>query len=400
MILCMASLTPAEAVARAKALAPVLRERSRETNLARRVPPETIRDFTSSGLLRLLQPVRYGGLELDLETFANTVFEVCRGCGSAGWVYSVLSNHQWMLGMFDDAAQRDVWGDNPDAVAAASFMPTGKVTRETGGYRLGGKWGFCSGCDNAQWIMLMGITGMAAPVGEAPPHPIFKMFLVPMRECEIEDNWHVVGLRGTGSKNVIARDVFVPDHRVLDFVELREGDTPGGRVNTGPLYNLQAMANFALCLAAPAVGIAWGAYDRFVEQAKERSVRGGRLGMAALPTIQMRVSEAAAMIDSAGLLLLRDAKAAYETARAGAKLDMAGRALNRRNHAWAATLACQATEKLLRACGGAGLFEGEEIQQCYRDVFAVSSHIGTNWDSNSSFFGKITLGVPVQELIY
>jgi alkylation response protein AidB-like acyl-CoA dehydrogenase len=384
------------AIERARALAPVLRERSAATSEARRVPAETLRDFLDSGLLRLLQPVRYGGVESDLETFAKTVFELCRGCGSAGWVYSVFSNHQWMLGMFDDRAQQDVWGEDRNALTAASFMPTGKVEGAQGGYRLSGKWGFCSGCDNAQWVVLMGIAGMSG----SPPHPDFKLFLLPMSDCEIEDNWHVVGLRGTGSKNVIVRGAFVPEHRALDFIELREGFTPGAKVNTGPLYSLQAMSNFALCLAAPSVGIAWGAYDRFVAHARGRGVRGGRLPMAELPTIQMRVAEAAAMIDSAELLLLRDARVAYETAREGRKLDMKGRALNRRNHAYAATLACQATEKLLRACGGMGLLNGDEVQQCYRDVLASSSHIGTNWDSNASFFGRIELDVPVQELIY
>jgi alkylation response protein AidB-like acyl-CoA dehydrogenase len=383
-----------EALARARKLVPVLRGRSAATNRARRVPAETMRDFIDSGLLRLLQPVRHGGVEQDMETFALTAIELSRGCGSAGWIYSIFSNHQWMLGMFPDEAQRDVWSADPNALAAASFMPTGKVTREGSGYRLSGKWGFCSGCDNGQWIVLAGVLGMT---GE-PPHPDIRMFLVPIAECEIEDNWHVMGLRGTGSKNVIVKNAFVPGHRTLDFIEMREGHTPGSRVNPGPLYRVQAMANFALCLSAPAVGIAWGAYERFVEHVRGRQVRGKP--MAQFNTIQMRLAESSAMIDSAQLLLLRDAQDSYETAKAGGLLEMSGRARNRRNHAYAATLACQATEKLLRAQGGEGLFEESEIQQSYRDVLGTCAHIGNNWDNNLTFFGRVTLGVPVSELIY
>lgn len=388
-----AAISSAEAVARARALAPVLRERSAATNAARRVPAETVRDFLDSGLLRLLQPARYGGLESDLETFARTAIEVSRGCGSAGWIYSIFSNHQWMLGMFPDEAQRDVWGEDPRALASAGFSP-GKAVPERGGFRLSGKWGFCSGCDNAQWMMLSGVPGMKGD----PPMPDLKMFLVPIGECEIEDNWRVMGLAGTGSKNVLVRDAFVPEHRVLDFVAMREGESPGGKVNTGPLYQIQAMASFALCLCSPAVGTAWGAYDRFVEHAKQRAVRGG--AMAGLANIQSRVAESSVLIDAAEQLLLRDARHTYEVAQAGAKLDMEGRARNRRNHAYAANLAARATETLLRAQGGAGLFEDSEIQRCYRDVLGTCAHIGNNWDNNGAFFGKVMLGVPVHELIY
>jgi resorcinol 4-hydroxylase (FADH2) len=389
-----AALSSPQAVDRARALAAVVRERSAQTNEMRRVPPATMRDFIDSGLLRLLQPARYGGAEHDLETFTRTAIEVSRGCGSAGWIYSIFSNHQWMLGMFPDEAQRDVWGADPNALAAASFMPGAKVAMERDGYRLSGKWGFCSGCDNAQWIVLAGVLGMKGD----PPHPDIRMFLVPMSECGIEDNWHVVGLAGTGSKNVIVNDAWVPGHRVLDFIEMREGQAPGANVNTGPLYRMQAMANFALCLAAPAVGIAWGAYDRFVEHAKSRAVRGGAL--AGYATIQARVAECAAMIDAAEQLLLRDARESYETARAGKRLDLMGRARNRRDHAYAATLAARATEMLLRAQGGQGLFESSEIQRCYRDVLGTCSHIGNNWDNNGTYYGAVSLGVPRSDLVF
>lgn len=389
------SYSAQDALARAKALAPLVRARSAQTNEARRVLAETMCDFIDSGLLRMLQPVRHGGVELDLDTFAQTVMAISSGCGSAGWIYSIFANHQWMLGMFPGEAQHDVWEKNPDALASASFMPTGKVTRAPGGYRLSGKWGFCSGCDNAQWIVLAGVLGM----GGTPPHPDIRMFLVPMGECDIEDNWHVMGLRGTGSKNVMVRDAFVPAHRSLDFIELREGGTPGSKINTGPLYKMQAMANFALCLASPAVGIAQGAYQRFVEQTRSRSNLAGK-ALSGFGSMQLRVAEAAAMIDAAELLLRRDARETYEAAVAGNLLDMPGRARNRRNHAYATRLAYQATENLLRACGGHGLFDDSDIQRCYRDVLAVGSHIGNNWDNNGTFFGAVTLGVPVNELIF
>jgi alkylation response protein AidB-like acyl-CoA dehydrogenase len=390
-----AGLSTEEALRRAEQLRPILRQRAEATNEARRIPGETMDDLIHSGLFRLLQPVRYGGVEQDLETFSRTAMQLARGDGSAGWVFSVLSIHQWMIGLYPDEAQRDVWGKDPTALAASSFQAGGKITKEKEGFRLSGQWSFCSGCDNSQWMIVAGFLGM----GGTPPRPDIKMFLVPMHDCEIDDNWHVLGLRGTGSKNVVIKDAFVPEYRALDFFDAREGRAPGAKANHGPLYRLHAWANFPLCLASPAVGIAWGAYDRFVENLQSRTNIAGRK-LAELGTIQMRVAEAAAMIDSAELLLRRDASATWEASNSGKGMDLALRLRNRRDHGYATQLACQATEKLLRACGAQGLLNESEIQRCYRDVYATGSHIGTNWDMAASLFGMGTLGVPITETFY
>jgi len=383
-----------EALERAADLVPLLRQRSAEANLARRIPAGTMRELIDSGLLRLLQPVRYGGLEMDLEVFAQTVMIVSSACGSAGWVYSIFANHQWMLGMFPDEAQREVWGDNPDALTAASFVPAGKAVAETGGYRLSGKWGFCSGCDNSQWIALAGVSGTAGD----PPQPEIKMFLLPMTDCQIEDNWHVLGMRGTGSKNVIVDNVWVPAHRLVDLIEMREGKAPGRNVNTGPLYRTQALASFGICLCLPPVGIARGAHALFVEQMKSRAgVTGKRL--AGLTSIQTCIAEAETMTDCAELLLRRDARMIHDTAASGKDLTMQQRARSRRDHAYAAQLAYQATEKLLRASGGHALFDDSAIQQSFRDVTAAAAHLSNNWDNNGSSYGALSLGLPLDGLI-
>lgn len=379
--------TADEVLAVAAALTPTLRERSAASNKARRVPDETMRELKSSGLFKLLQPVRYGGVEADVETFSRAVMQLSRGCGSAGWVFSVLSIHQWMMGMFPEEAQNDVWGKDPDALVASAFRPSGKVTPEKGGLRLSGSWGFASGCENSEWIIVGAVTGMTG----TPPHPVVKLLLVPMSEAKIDDNWHVFGLRGTGSKTVIFDNVFVPDHRMLDFVEARDANTPGRKVNPGALYRLPAFANFPICLCSPSVGIAWGAYERYIEYLENRTSIS-RSKVADYPAVQTRVAEAAAMIDSAELLLRRDCREMMDLVNAGKEIPLMVRARARRDHCYAPILASQAIEKLLRASGGEGLFEDFEIQQCYRDAYATASHIGTNWDAGSAQFGQIALG--------
>ncbi len=381
-------LSAEEALERARALTPVLRERSAATNKARRVPDQTIRDLHDAGLFRLLQPIRYGGVEQDMETFARTVIQLSRGCGSAGWVFSVLSIHQWMVGLYDDEAQKEVWGKDPRVLIASALRPSGKVTRDKGGYRLSGSWGFASGIDNSAWIIVGAIVGMTG----TPPHPEVKMMLAPLSDGRIEDNWHVMGLRGTGSKVFACENAFIPEHRALDFAAAREGDAPGRKANPGPLYRLPAFANFPICIAAPGVGAAWGAYDRFIEYVRSRT-NIGQKKISEFSTVQMRVAEASAMIDSVEQLLLRDCRESMDGAIAGRTLSMDQRARFRRNQCYAPKVASEAVEKLLRACGAAGLFEDFEIQQCYRDVYATAAHIGTNWDGGATQFGQVAMGV-------
>ena len=149
-------MTPEELVNRARGLVPVLRERAEATDLNRRVSEETMKDLREAGLFRVVQPVRYGGLECDLDTFVRIVDEIGRGCGSTGWVYSVMAMHQWHIGMFPEQAQDDVWKTDPATLASSSYPPGGEVEAVEGGYKLSGTWGFSSGCDNTQWTIMGG----------------------------------------------------------------------------------------------------------------------------------------------------------------------------------------------------------------------------------------------------
>ncbi len=389
-----ATISTEEAMKRALALTPVLRERSKETNALRRVPNETIKALVASGLFRLLQPKRYGGVESDLETYARTVFQLARGCGSAGWVYSVLSIHNWLVGMFPDEAQKDVWGRDPDALVASSFLPGGKCVPEGSGFRVSGRWGFSSGCENSQWAIIAVFLGMTG----TPPIPDLRMLLVPLADCRIDDDWHVLGLRGTGSKTVVIDDLFVPEHRSIDHYIAREGKGPGRAVNPGPLYRIPAWAIFPICLAAPAVGIGWGAIERFTEHAKATAAKSTRRSIASYPTIHMRLAEASALVDGAELLLRRDMREAMEAGIAGREMTTEQRIRTRRDQGYAVLAAGEAVEKLYRGCGATGLFDDFELQTSYRDVNATAAHVGTNWDIAGTMYGAVALGAPNHEL--
>jgi alkylation response protein AidB-like acyl-CoA dehydrogenase len=182
---------------RARALIPLLAERAPAATAARNVPPETIAEYHAAGILKLLQPKRFGGLQGRFSLFSQIVEELTYGCASSAWVYAVLAEHQWIIAGYPEAAQIDVWGENPDAVAASSLAPRAAAKPVAGGWRLSGRYTFSSGCDYAQWAILGAFLG---ELGD-PRHVAY--LLVPLAEVEIVDDWQVLGLAGTGSKSLV-----------------------------------------------------------------------------------------------------------------------------------------------------------------------------------------------------
>src|SRR5262252_2544555 len=191
----------------ALALVPRLAERSAATNRQRQIPDETIAEFHAAGILRILQPRRFGGLQGRFSLFSRIVEEFTFGCASSAWVYAVLAEHEWIIAQYPEQAQIDVWGENPEAVASSSLAPREAARHVPGGWRLSGRYPFLSGCDYAQWGIIGAFLG---PKGD-PRHIAY--LLVPLAEVEIVDDWQVLGLLGTGSKSLVLHDVFVPEHR-------------------------------------------------------------------------------------------------------------------------------------------------------------------------------------------
>lgn len=386
-------MKPDDLLHRARGLVPVLGKRAEATDRDRRILSETMKDLHEAGLFRALQPARYGGLECGLDTFVRVVDEIGRGCGATAWVYSVLAMHQWHIGMFPEQAQNDVWKTTPDALASSSYRPSGGVEAVEGGYKLSGTWGFASGCDNTQWTIMGG--KIEPGNGDAPLHQCF--FLVPRADYKIEDNWHVLGLSGTGSKNLVIEEAFVPAHRVLTVAQAGSGAPPGAAVNPGLLFRIPFLAAVQLCLCSPLLGMAHGALDHYIEALRTWTTKGTfsgpRLNLAELPTIQLRTAEAAASIDAARLLLLRVCSDTQAAMVPNAKLTPALRIRNRRDHAFAVRLLVRAVDQLYESVGTNGLFDDNPIQREWRNVHAGAMHITNNWDAAGTLYGRFALGL-------
>ena len=390
----ISSVDADELVARASAKKRSLRERQRDTERNRRVSDEAVAELKTEGLYKVIQPARYGGYEHDLWTFARCAAEIGAGCGSTGWVYATAAQHQWQIGMYDDRAQAEVWGDTPEAIAASSYSPGGTAVEVDGGYCISGKWLYCSGVLNANWMIL---GAMISKDLDSEPYTQ-GYILVPKADYQVEDNWDVVGLIGTGSNDVIINDLFVPSYRMLTLDEALSGKPPGAAVNRHELWRIPFFAAISLCLCAPAIGMAQGALETYLETTGARKTRGAALSqpqsMAEFPTIQVRVAEASAAIDAAKMLVRRDCQEIMRIMAEGRQLTVEERARNKGDLSFAVKMSRGAVDLLYESVGGAGLSNESKTQRYWRDVHSASKHISMNWDMCSTLYGRVLLGLP------
>ena len=372
-------------------LLPVLRDRAQETEDARRVPAESVKALQETGFFKLLQPRRYGGVEADPVSFYTAVKLIAGACGSTGWVASILGVHPWHVALFDARAQQEVWGEDTDARISSSYAPMGEATVVDGGYRLSGRWSFSSGCDHCSWVLLGG-------PAFADGKPVdFCTYLLPIADYSIVDVWDTVGLRGTGSNDIVVEDVFVPQHRALSFMATSKCRTPGQEVNPGPLYKLPYGSVHPSTITAPIIGMAQGAYDAHVEH-QGRRVRAAYTGEQSKedPFAKVRIAEAASEIDAAWLQLTHNIDELYQHACRGEKLPFSTRLRVRRDQVRGTERAISAIDRLFENSGGRAIRRGTPIQRFWRDAHAGRVHAANDAERAYVMFGTGAFGLPVE----
>jgi 3-hydroxy-9,10-secoandrosta-1,3,5(10)-triene-9,17-dione monooxygenase len=381
-----------EAVSRARALAPALRERAQRSESDRAMTPETVRDLHESGIIRALQPRRWGGMELDYLAYVDLPLEIARGCASTSWNLANLMMHHWLLASYEERAQEEVWGDNPDAlIAAAIAYPQGRGRKVDGGFLIEGRWNFSSSVDVADWNML------AVTVRDGESIVDHRMCVVPKSQYEIVDDWHVLGMRATASMTVAAKDVFVPEHRALCMYDVRGGnDFPGARLTSNPLYRIPLSAMGAHGIGGTAVGNAQAALERTIALVMERSTSYTGQRMRDFQLVQLRVSAAAAKIDVARVVLRNDCVKAREIARSGVMPDQETKLRFKRNLAYANQICLEAVDSLHALAGANGIYEKYPLERIFRDAHALSGHIMLNSDTHLSTWGLAALGGEIR----
>jgi 3-hydroxy-9,10-secoandrosta-1,3,5(10)-triene-9,17-dione monooxygenase len=386
-----------ELVERARALVPALRARAARCEELRRIPADTLAELDAAQLFRTLQPRRFGGLERDYAVMAEIARELGRGCGSTAWVFQNLCAHQLLLGFFPAEAQEEFWG--PDSARLASTGWASKHARAVpvpGGYRLTGRWEFSSGVHHAAGVLVLApIEGREIQPGIAER----RIFLLDRaNEVKVEEVWDVVGLCGTGSDDVAAEDVFVPEHRTLSLAAAsRHGERvelQGSGVHGSTFYRVPFFTWFPFTVAPALVGMAQGGLEHTLERLKTRTnLFRQKLGES--QAVQVRIATASAQIDAAHLLIQNSLREMAELARQGEVPSVALRGRWRRDAAYAAVLAFEAVGSLFYRGGAHGIFRSDALARAWRDVGAGATHLGADFDLASEIYGQAIQGYPV-----
>jgi 3-hydroxy-9,10-secoandrosta-1,3,5(10)-triene-9,17-dione monooxygenase len=348
----------------------------------RRMPAESVKEMLDAGLCRILMPERFGGYDLDFDTWFEVILELSKADASHGWCASLLIHHAHLLAQFSEEMQRTIWANGPDVPIAASFAPRTQVSRVDGGFRVSGKdAAFASGVDHSQWVMVGGLL-------HEGPHPQWLFFMIPPGEFSVRDVWNTAGMRGTGSNTIMVDDVFVPASRTLSMSDLRLGHGPGSKLHKGALYRTLFFFYAPICFATPMLGAALGAYEQFRDGARTRRSVDGSL-VAEKISLQVGMARAAADLDACELLMRRATLNHHQPETEWPAL------LTRsvRDFARVSELSVTAIDTLMTLSGSAGFSSSQPIQRAWRDIHFAASHVSVNTELNYSHFGRMELGL-------
>ncbi len=381
-----------EVLGRVRAMLPAVRARADEAEELRVLPQATIDELQEAGFFRLLQPAQWGGLESDPVTFYTAVRDLAGACGSTGWVAGIVGVHNWHLALFPQQAQQDVWGADPDVRISSSYAPMGSGEVVDGGYKVNGAWAWSSGSAHADWAVVGG------PVIKDGRAVDFVSYLIPRSDYRIDDVWHVVGLKGTGSNTLVVEDAFVPAHRALSFKQMTDYAAPGLEVNTAPLYRMPWGTIHPTVISTPIVGMAYGVYDAHVEHQGTR-VRAAYAGEQAKddPFAKVRVAEAASDIDAAWRQLSGNLADEYACVLGGETVSMGMRLAARRDQVRATARAIASIDRLFESSGATALQSGTVIQRLWRDAHAGRVHAANDAERAYVMYGGAEFGLPVND---
>lgn len=359
---------------KARAAGPTLAASDAASSAQGRLTDEALAALKATGVLRALQPARWGGGEVHLAEYADTIIEIGRHSAAAGWVASVVGVHPWQIALFPEETQAEIWGADPERMIASSYTPTGTIEKVDGGYRVSGRWSFSSGIELCDGVILGGLVGKREIDGTEIPD--FTAVILDAADYRVERTWNVAGLRGTGSNDVVVDGVVVPERRAqshLLYTHLLGTPLPGQERNDGALYRTPWAVVFNLIIAAGAVGAAQGFVDGWVAETRTRRTNYGQM-LREDAVVQNHLAEAQWQLDAAVLKIRRAANELMAAAEAREVPTQEQRAFYRWDLARAANAATDAVQELMRVSSGRTAFLDHPLQSKYQDVLAASSH--------------------------
>ncbi len=384
-----------ELVERARKLAPQLKSRAYDADKARRVPDESMRELLAAQLFQILVPRRFGGFEQNFSTVLNVGLELARGCGSTAWLYCLLCNHHWILAQYPLETQEEVYGGNQHAFFPQTVSGKGGTAKPVdGGYIINGQWSFATGVDFSDWV-----SGTVS-LQKDDPHPLYDRlnFIARTSETEVVDTWFTSGMRATGSRDFILKDVFVPNRRVVGQADMLGGRTPGRQAL--PEYVMLGAPYFSVLLSAvlgPLLGLTLRTIDDFVAYTKSRVGIGG-INHANRSSTQIKLGYAQARYDA----MYRVARAIFEEIEdalvKGQKIGAEQKIRNRRDAALVGDECTKIVDYLICSAGSRGQTDSSPFQLIQRDVHTIRSHIVFDLEDATEAYGRQMLGLPIDVL--
>lgn len=376
------------------AVLPAIAANARRAEEERKVPVENVRLLKGIGFTRAFLRKRYGGLEMTAAEYGPCLVELAQACGATAWAIGLLAQHSHGVGLMSRRLQDEVWGGDGDALVCSSVAPSGACTEVEGGIRLSGEFRWSSGCDHADWAFL----GFLRRSGEGGA-PRIHLAMLPREDYAIIDDWHVAGMRGTGTKTILVEDAFVPEHRIESHQTMASGGSRGPGADRRGIFSGAFVTYFALGFSAVSLGIA----ARMVQVYKERT--SGRLRaytgakVAGDAPALARLAESAHQIEAASAFLARDWERIAERSAGDEPPSEAEVVSWRCNQAYAAKSCIDAVDRLFAGSGSRAWYADNEAQLLWRNCKMTGSHAFTDYDVAGQIYGRHLMGLRPDEAI-
>ena len=367
-----------------------LAQRAAEAEELRRLPDATIADFRASGLARLLLPARYGGEQAPFPAILEPVRRMAHGCASSAWTLGFYTLHNWMLALFGERAQDEVFAGGP-VLCPAPLAPTGRGVPVDGGVRLSGRWSWATGIMAADWVMVGALCG--------PDDGLYPaLVLLPADDVAVQDVWHTDGMRGTGSHDVLVNDVFVPEHRLVGVIDVYGGTAPGAALHDASAYRWPMVPALALLAAMPALGAAEAVADGFATRLGERVLAYSGVAQKQQPAAQIRLGDARVRLRALHGLLSDTVETIEGMVDEGARIPRAVRAQARVAAAHIVHESRAVVADLLESSGASAHFLHNPLQRAKRDIDVISGHVVFDYDVSRELAGALEIGAPVSPI--
>ena len=379
-----------DAAASAGTIVEALKRTEAESEAHRVLSARAVALLHEAGMTRIVSPASYGGYELPVRALVEAERVVAHGSTAASWVLMVCAAHTFIAGRLPRRGQDEIFGTDPGMLIPGVPSPRGTCQRTKGGYILNGRWPYASGADHGDWV-LIGCRGIRNAADESCPSLIVVM---PKADVVIDDTWFTLGMRGTGSKDVVLDNVAIPEHYAVPMAEAQMGTVPGVE---SPLYRLPIRPALATMLLGTIVGMAERGLQTFIDQTRtRRDVYTGTMKVDSAG-MQRRVAEASAEIACAWALTQQSCDLLEQAMRHDPPMPIAARAQVRWNAAYATHLCRQAANRVFEGAGAGAAHDSHVLQGFFRDMNTATHHAMLDFDSNVEIQGKSLLGVELND---